>query len=184
VREALDRLGCVVLCLGDTSLSGKVVDLDNLGLAALGCENHLERALAGNDAVLGAVLVAESVTADNDGLFPAGHETGNGGDDDGRTEDGSSSTDALVSCFLNACINFSQVVTDGAVGRQPHLLELELLDSLLIGCDGGTLDTNRVLLDCLGSIEGDLVVGLITVGQAKVVVLEVDVQVRVNKLRA
>jgi hypothetical protein len=75
-----------------------------------------------------------------------------------------------------------QVISDGAVGRQPHLLELELLDSLLIGCDGRALDTNRVLLDSLGGIESDLVVGLITVGQTKVVVLEVNVQVWVNEL--
>jgi hypothetical protein len=74
------------------------------------------------------------------------------------------------------------VVSDGAVGRQPHLLELELLHSLLIGCDGRALDTNRVLLDSLGSIESDLVVGLVTVFQAQIVVLEVDVEVWVNEL--
>jgi hypothetical protein len=77
-----------------------------------------------------------------------------------------------------------QMVADGAIGRQPHLLELEFLDSLLVGCDGGALDTNRVLLDGLGGIEGDLVVGLITVGQAEIVVLEVDVEVRVDELGA
>lgn len=89
--ESLDGLGGVVLGLGDTSLGGVVVDLDDLGLAALGRENHLEGAFTLNDAVLGAVLVAECVTADNDGLLPAGYETGNFGDDDGGTEDGSSS---------------------------------------------------------------------------------------------
>jgi hypothetical protein len=74
------------------------------------------------------------------------------------------------------------VVTDGTVGRQPHLLELELLDALLVGCDGRALDTDRVLLDGLGGIERDLVVRLIAVGQAEIVVLEVDVEVRVDEL--
>lgn len=75
-----------------------------------------------------------------------------------------------------------QVVADGAVWRQPHLLELELLDALLIGGDGRALDTDRVLLDSLGGIECYLVVGLVTVGQAQVVVLQVDVEVWVDEL--
>jgi hypothetical protein len=77
-----------------------------------------------------------------------------------------------------------QVVANGAIGRQPHFLELELLDSLLIRRDSRALDTNRVLFDSLGSIESDLVVGLITVGQTKIVVLEINVQVWVNELDA
>lgn len=41
------------------------------------------------------------------------------------------------------------------VGGLPHLLELELLDTGLIRGDGGALDTDLVLLDGLGSIDGD-----------------------------
>lgn len=41
------------------------------------------------------------------------------------------------------------------VGRLPHLLELELLDTGLIGGDGGALDADLVLLDGLGSIDRD-----------------------------
>lgn len=85
VREALDRLGGVVLGLGDTAFCGEVVDLDDLRFAALGCVDHLERALAGDHAVLGAVLVAERVTADDDGLLPTGDEAGDGGDDEQGT---------------------------------------------------------------------------------------------------
>lgn len=70
-----------------------------------------------------------------------------------------------------------QGISDGAVGGQPHLLQLELLHSCLVRGNGRTLDTNRVFLDGLGSINGDLVVGLIAVGQAKIVVLEVNIQV-------
>lgn len=62
------------------------------------------------------------------------------------------------------------------------LLELELFDTGLIRSDGGTLDTDRVLLDSLGSIDGDLIVGLVTVLEAEIVVLEVNIEVRVDEL--
>ena len=99
VCEAGDGFGGVVLGLRDTALRWEVVDLDDLRLAALGCEDHLECALAGDNAVLRTVLVAESVAADDDGLLPAGYETGDGGDDDGRAENGSSSRMCCQSCL-------------------------------------------------------------------------------------
>ena len=68
----------------------------------------------------------------------------------------------------------------GGCGRT--LLELELFDARFIGGDGGALDADRVLLDSLGGIEGDLVVGLVAVFEAEVVVLEVDVEVGVDEL--
>lgn len=74
------------------------------------------------------------------------------------------------------------MVTNGTVGREPHLLELELLNTLLIGGDGRALDTDRVLLDGLGGIESDLVVGLITVLETEIVVLKVNVEVGVDEL--
>ena len=43
------------------------------------------------------------------------------------------------------------------------LLQLELLHTGLIGGDGGALDTDTVLLDGLGGINGNLVIGLVTV---------------------
>lgn len=99
VCEAGDGLGGVVLGLRDAALCWEVIDLDDLRLAALGCVDHLECALARDNAVLRTVLVAESVTADNDGLLPAGYETGNGGDNDGRAENGSSSIICCQPCF-------------------------------------------------------------------------------------
>lgn len=62
------------------------------------------------------------------------------------------------------------------------LLEVEFLDSLFIGSNGGTLDADRVFLDSLGSIDGDLVVSLVTVGKAEIVVFEVNVEVWVDEL--
>lgn len=75
------------------------------------------------------------------------------------------------------------MVSNGAIRRQPHLLELELFYTLLIWGNGCALDTNRVLFDSLGGIERDLVVGLITVWQTQVVVLKVNVEVGVDKLQ-
>ncbi|KAH0281690.1 putative isocitrate dehydrogenase, partial [Aureobasidium melanogenum] len=185
VCETRNTLVSVVLGLSDTTdvVLLEVEDLNLLGLTALGGEDHLEGTLALDDMVLGAVLVTESVTTNDDGLLPAGYETGNARDNDGLTEDGS-----------------TESVSDGAVGRQPHwncqtcavfasslkqlltLLQVELLDTGLVRGDGSALDTDRVLLDSLGGINGDLVVGLISVGKTEIVVLEVDVEVRVNEL--
>ena len=67
-------------------------------------------------------------------------------------------------------------------GSLHTLLELELFHALLVWGDGSTLYTNRVFLDGLGGIEGHLVVGLVTVFQAKIVVLEVNVEVGVDEL--
>jgi hypothetical protein len=64
------------------------------------------------------------------------------------------------------------------------LLQLELLNTGLIRGDGGTLDTDTILLDGLGGINGDLVIGLVTVLNAEIVVLQIDIKVRQNQLQA
>ena len=43
------------------------------------------------------------------------------------------------------------------------LLQLELLDTGLIGGDGGALDADTILLNGLSSLDCDLVIGLVTV---------------------
>lgn len=102
VGESGDALVRVVLGLGNTTAL-EVVDLDLLGLAALGREDHGQLAGACNHTVLGSVLVAKGVTTDDDGLLPAGYQTWDAGDDDGLTEDST-----------------AKDVTDGAVGGEPH----------------------------------------------------------------
>lgn len=103
VGETGDGFVSVVLGLGNTAALLELEDLNLLGLAALGGEDHAQLARAGDDEVLGAVLVAKGVTADDDGLLPAGDETGDTGDDDGLAEDGA-----------------AESVSDGTVGREPH----------------------------------------------------------------
>ena len=181
VGEATDGVISVVLALSDTTAL-EVVDVDALGLTTLGGKDELELTGAGDDTVLGTVLVTEGVTANNDGLVPARHQTGNGGDDDGLAENGTTTMKSvsrnppqsvvdqvsLTGCYgwfrwgraTLAGVNFRYVTK---VAKKLTLLQLEFLNTGLIGGDGCTLDTNTVLLDSLGGIDGDLVIGLVTV---------------------
>ena len=63
------------------------------------------------------------------------------------------------------------------------MLEVEFLDTSLIRSDSGALNTNFASLDCFSAIDGDLIVGGITVFDAKVVVLNVEVQVGEDELK-
>jgi len=159
--ETGDRLVGVVHAHQDTSLIFEVKNFHGFGGGSVGGgEDDFELAGLGGDVIGGAVLVAKSVTADADWLLPAGHEEGNVLAHDWLAED-----DAV------------EDVTDGAVGRLPHRLQLEFLDTLLVGGDGGALDGDVVLQGGVGGVDGDLIVGLVSVFHAEIVVLEVDVAV-------
>lgn len=101
--KASDGIVSVVLGLGNAAAVLEPEDLNLLGLAALGGVDHGQLAGARRNQVLGAVLVAKGVTADDDGLLPAGDEAGDAVDDDGLAEDGA-----------------AKGIADGAVGREPH----------------------------------------------------------------
>jgi hypothetical protein len=62
-------------------------------------------------------------------------------------------------------------------GRLPHLLEAELLHPRLVRRDGRALDADAVLLDRVGGVDRDLVVGLVAVLDPEVVIVEVDVEI-------
>jgi hypothetical protein len=144
----------------------EVVDVPALLLRAVrGGEGHLELAGLVHHEVRGAVLVPEGVAADHDGLDPAGDDAGDVGDDDGLAKD-----------------RAVQDVADGPIGGPPHLLELELLHALLVRRDGGAFDAHVVLLDGVGRVHRHLVVRLVAVGQAQVVVLDLQVQVGQDEL--
>lgn len=88
VSKSTDGLISVVLDLGNTRAL-EVIDLNALGLAARRSEDQLQLTGTRDQAVGGTVLITESVTTDDDGLRPARDETGNTGNDNGLTEDGS-----------------------------------------------------------------------------------------------
>lgn len=104
-----------------------------------------------------------SMTADDDWLLPSWNQTRNILADDRFPEDGA-----------------TEDVTNGAVGRLPHLLQLEFLDASLIGSDRCALDADVVLQNGISTIDGDLIVGLIAVLDAQVERLQFDVQERQN----
>ena len=92
------------------------------------------------------------VPADDDGLHPAGHQPGDVLADDGLPEHGA-----------------AQDVADGAVGRAPHLLQLELLHAVLVGRDGGALDAHVVALHRLRRLHRHAVVSGVSALHAQVV---------------
>lgn len=88
-------------------------------------------------------LVAERVTADDDGVLPARDRARNTLQDDGLTEDGT-----------------TEDISDGTVGTLPHLLQLELLHTSLIWRDSCALDAYTMLEDCLRRLDCDFVASL------------------------
>ena len=134
-------------------------------LAVFADELDGQRALAREQEVGGAVLVAEGVTADDDRLGPARHEARHVLADDRLAED-----------------DAAQDVADRPVGRLPHLLQLELFDAGFVRRDGSALDGHAVLLGGLGGVDGDLVVGGVAVFDGQVVVVEFQVQIREDQL--
>jgi hypothetical protein len=105
------------------------------------------------------------VSSNNDWFNPAGNAARNVLDDDGFTENSA-----------------AHDVANGTVRRFPHLLEVEFFDTGLIRCDGSALNTDFASLDSFSAIDCDLIVGGVTVFDAKVVVLNVEVQVGENEL--
>ena len=163
--EVLDRLVVVVHAHRDAAVLGELGDLVDDLLAAVGRRvGDLDLAGAGNLEVLRLVLVGVSVATDDDRLRPARHEARHVAHDDRLTED-----------------DAAEDVANRAVRALPHLLEAELLDARLVGRDGGALDADAVLLDRVRRVDGDLVVRGVAVLDAEVVVLEVDVEVRVDQ---
>ena len=92
VGKATDGVIRVVLGLGNTT-AWVVEDLDGLGLAVGGGVDQLELTRARDHPVGSTVLVTKGVTTNDNGLVPAWDETGDGGDDDGLTEDSTTAAD-------------------------------------------------------------------------------------------
>lgn len=128
------------------------------------------------------------MSSDDNGLFPSRHELWDRTDHDGLSEHGS-----------------IQNSSDGAVWAFPHFLQVELykwvsadgkhavvlgadsqcaftLDSSFVWGNGGALDANTILLYRMGCIQGDPVICQVSVWQAKIEILDVNVQIWKNQL--
>ena len=73
-------------------------------------------------------------------------------------------------------------VADRPVRRAVHALEAELLDAGLVRGDRRAFHADADLLDLVGRIHGDLVVGLVARLDAEVVVQQVDVEIGQDQL--
>ena len=155
VVHALDDAGTLEIKDG---LAGEL-------LAVLIGEDHLGLARTGDAVLHGLVNVAVSVTGDGDGLLPAGDHRLDLGDEDRGAED-----------------RTVQRRADGGVGGLPHLLQVVLLHPLEVGGDGGALHAHVVDFDGLGRLDGDLVIGLVPVGQTQVIILRVQLHEGQNQL--
>ena len=162
--EAADGAVLVVLALQDAAAL-EVVDGGGLLGAVRAGEAQLRFAGAGDAELGGLVDVAVGVAGDGDGLLPVLDGGLDAVDHNGRTED-----------------RAVQRSADGAVGALPHLMELVLLHPLGVGGDGGALDGHAVFLVGLGGVEGHLVAGGVTVGQAEVIILGLEVHERQDEL--
>lgn len=97
------------------------------------------------------------VSANDDWVSPSWNKLGYVLTDNGLTEDSS-----------------AENVTDGSIGRPPHLFEVELCYTSLVRCNGCTFNSDFAFLDCICSVDGDLIVSGITVLDGKIEVLDRD----------
>lgn len=97
-------------------------------------------------------LISISMTANDNGFDPSRHQPGNVLADNSLSEDSA-----------------TQDVSNCAIGRLPHLLQLELLHSLLIRSDGCTLYANVIFLYGFSSFHSYFIICSITMLNAQVI---------------
>lgn len=153
--------------------------LSDFFTAALGCKDQFEFTRFFRDYVGSAVLIAVSVTTDDDGFSPAWDRLGDLLDEDRFTEDGSSKnvSDSTIPIPKSKGVSAILCRTYGdfhiflSLNSARHQScspsinsrkELTLY-SLFIGSNGRAFHTNAILLDGLSGFESDLVVRFITV---------------------
>lgn len=98
------------------------------------------------------------MSANDDRLSPGRDIEGDVADDDRFPEDGASND-----------------VTDGAVGRTLHSLEVEFFHPLFVRCDRSTFDAHIARFDCFCCIECHSVVSVVPILDAEVKLLDVQI---------
>lgn len=104
-------------------------------------------------------MVSESVPSNNDWFFPSRNESWNVINDDGFSEDST-----------------VEDVSNGTVGTFPHMLEVEFLDSGFVRSDCGTFDSDLAFFDGICSIDGDLIVGCISVFDTEIEIFDIEIK--------
>ena len=78
--------------------------------------------------------------------------------------------------------NATENIADRSIRRLPHTLEIKFFYASLIWGNRCALHADAMLLDCVSAIDCHLIVSGVTMFDAKVVVLEIDIEVRQNQL--
>ena len=73
-------------------------------------------------------------------------------------------------------------ITDRAVGGAPHFLQVVFFDALFIGCDGGAFNADPVFFDGFRRIDGHLIIGVVTVRDTEVMVIELYIEIGQDQL--
>jgi len=160
VCESKNGLVCVVHA-HENSWTLEFVDLNVfLWSATSWLEVHRECSWFPRYEILCLILITKGMSSNNDWLGPSWYQFRN----------------VINENWLSKHSSI-QLVSNGAIWTLPHLFELELLDSCLIWCDCGALNTNFVFFNGVGTIEGNLIICLISLLDTEVKVLDVDVEI-------
>lgn len=119
-------------------------------------ENDFKGSWSVNYKISGSVLVSKGMSSNDNWLFPSWNQSWNVANDDRLSE---------YSTIEN--------ISDGSVWTFPHVFKVEFFDSGFIRSDGSAFYTNFAFFDCIGSIDGDLVVGGISVLNTKIKVFDI-----------
>ena len=129
------------------------------------CENKLSLTSLSEHVVLWTILIAVSVSSNDNWLGPAGNESWNVADNNWFSENSSVKN-----------------VSDCSVRWLPHLLQIEFFNSLFIWCDSCAFDSYFVLFHSFRAINSDLIVRRVTILNWQVVVLSFEINIGVNVL--
>jgi hypothetical protein len=128
-------------------------------------ENKLALSSLVNNVFLTPVLISISMSSDNNWLGPPWNQSWDVRNNDWLSEHGSIKN-----------------VSNSTVRTFPHLFEVKFSNTVLIWSDSSALDTDFAFLDSIGSVNSDLVTGCISVLDAQIEVLVVDIDVWVDVL--
>lgn len=149
----------------DSSFSFKFIDLHSLLFSFIVPENDFKSSRFINCEIGSSVLITKCVSSNNDGFFPSWDESWNVFNDDWFSKNGS-----------------VQNVSDGTIGTFPHVFKIKFLDSGFIRSDSCAFDTDFTFFDGVGCINGDLVIGSISMLDTKIKVFDVKIQEWEDKL--
>ncbi len=165
MSKIFDAFVNVVHTQTNTSFSFELEDLHALLISFIVCEDDFKGSWLVDNKVGSFVLITKGMSSNNNGFFPSWNQSWDVADNDGFSEDST-----------------VENVSDATVGANPHVFEIKLLDSSFIRSYCGALNTDLTFLDSIGSVNGDLVVGCVSVFNSEVEIQDVEIKERKDQL--